>query len=119
MHITNQLIKSKKETIMKMRNNFAIFSLAAHFLILNYFGVTSAQDVIFQEGNALPQTQFSAKPSGELADNRIGTIFSNFLEQDGFALEPVIAYGIKHVELTYQENKSPIDYSTDELSIPL
>jgi len=101
-----------------MRNNFAIFSLAANFLVLNCFRVTSAQDVILQEGNALPQTQFSARPSGELEDNRIGTIFSNFQQQDGFALGPVIAKGIKHVELTYQENESPIDYSTDELSIP-
>ena len=104
---------------MKMRNNFAIFSLAANFLILNCFGVTSAQDVILQEGNSMPKSQLLHRPSGELEDNRIGTIYSSFLEQDGFALEPVIAYGIKHVELTYQENESPIDYSTDELSIPL
>jgi len=104
---------------MKMRNNFAIFSLAANFLILNCFGVTSAQDVILQEGNSMPKSQLLSRPSGELEDNRIGTIYSSFLEKDGFALEPVIAYGIKHVELTYQENESPIDYSTDELSIPL
>jgi len=103
---------------MKMRNNFAIFSLAANFLILNCFGITPAQDVILQEGNSLPQTQLVARPSDELADNRIGTIYSNFLQKDGFALGPVIAKGIKHVELTYQENESPIDYSTDELSIP-
>jgi len=104
---------------MKMRNNFAIFSLAANFLILNCFGVTSAQDVILQEGNSMPKSQLLHWPSGELEDNRIGTIYSSFLEKDGFALEPVIYMGIKHVELTYQENESPIDYSTDELSIPL
>jgi len=113
-----QLTKLEEGTIMKMRNNFVIFSLAANFLVLNCFGVTSAQDVILQEGNALPQTQFSARPSGELEDNRIGTIFSFFLEQEGNTLDPIIAKGIKHVELTYQENESPIDYSTDELSIP-
>ena len=105
---------------MKMRNNFVIFSLAANFLILNCFGVTSAQDVILQEGNALPKFQLSPRPSGELADNRIGTIFSNFEPQDGVysCLDRVTYLGLKRVELALHDIESPIDYSQDEFFIP-
>ncbi len=120
MHITNQLTKLEEGTIMKMRNNFVIFSLAANFLILNCFGVTSAQDVILQEGNALPKFQLSPRPSGELADNRIGTIFSNFEPQDGVysCLDRITYLGLKRVELALHDIESPIDYSQDEFFIP-
>lgn len=63
----------------------------------------------------------TAEPSGEIADNRIGAIVSNF---DPFAgtcgkfFEIISKKGFKRVEFTFQELESPIDYSMDEFFIP-
>jgi len=83
--------------------------------------IIGIQDVILQEGNPLPKSQLVAKPSGEIADNRIGAIISNFEPYEGLyggGFEIIAEKGFKRVEFTFQEPEPPIDYSQDEFFIP-
>jgi hypothetical protein len=77
---------------------------------------SGASYVILQEGNYLPQSQLVAKPSGELEDNHIGAIVSQFTY--GGYFEIIVEEGFKRLEFTYQEVETPVDYSQDEFFIP-
>lgn len=72
---------------------------------------------ILQEGNNLPKTQFRAKRSDELADNRIGAGFG-FCHANMPTLNAITDLGLKRVELTINENEAPIDWSRPEFYIP-
>jgi hypothetical protein len=80
-------------------------------------------NVIHQGGNPLPAFQLLAKPSVELADNRIGLAFAGpglvaNPEELPHVLEHLTENGAKFIHSSMYEIEPPIDWSNDEYKVP-
>ena len=76
-----------------------------------------ARSLILQQGNDLPKTQFQAKFSQELLDNRIAVFFSEFGDHEGFDLWSYAA-GVKRARVAIAGLEVElVDWDKPEFSI--
>jgi hypothetical protein len=76
-----------------------------------------------QEGSSLPGFWLSAKPSIQLADNRVGLAYAGAgvwgsIQHLDAVLEEITGFGAKRVHTSLYEIEPPIDWSGSEYHIP-
>jgi len=84
-------------------------------------GTTKA--TILQEGNSFPKKQLLTRPSGKLADNRVGLSYAGAgmwrdIPNLGGVRDEINDFGAKRVDSLLYEIEPPIDWSGSEYNIP-
>ena len=84
-------------------------------------GTTKA--TILQEGNSFPKRQLLTRPSGELADNRVGLSYAGAgmwrdIPNLNGVRDEITDFGAKRVDSLLYEIEPPIDWSGSEYDIP-